>query len=90
MTVVERQASQRGVVRFEANRSITGMGHLHYASAGDAAEDTPPDRLARLLFERGGIDGVHINSNIITVDLTKGSDAEGIRELIESMFLHYR
>ena len=90
VTVVERQASQRGVVRFEANRSITGMGHLHYASAVDAADDTPPDRLARLLFERGGIDGVHINSNIITIDLAKGGDAEGIRELIESMFLHYR
>ena len=90
VTVVERHASQRGVVRFEANRSITGMGHLHYASAVDATDDTPPDRLARLLFERGGIDGIHINSNIITIDLAKGADAEGIREMIEAMFLHYR
>lgn len=89
VTVVERHATQRGIVCFEANRPLTGMGHLAYRSLADATGDSPADTAARLLFERGGVDGVHINANIITVDLQKGADSAGMRELLEDMFLYY-
>ena len=89
ITVVEKPSSNPGVVRFEINRSITGMGHERYGSAEDAITDRPPDELARRLFARGGIDRVHINSNVITLDLHKGASTDGIGELIEELFIYY-
>ena len=90
ITVVEKPSSNPGVVRFEINRSITGMGHERYASADDAITDRPPDELARRLFARGGIDAVHVNSNVITIELERGTDSDGIRELVEELFIYYR
>ena len=90
VAVVERPSSRPGVVRFEINRSLTGMGHERYRSPADAGGDRPPDVLARLLFERGGVDAVHVFSNVITVDLAEGAGPEGIKELIEQLFIHYR
>jgi len=90
ITVVEKASSNPGVVRFEINRSITGMGHERYRSADDANTDRPPDELARRLFARGGIEQVHVNSNVITLDLEKGADTAGILELIEELFIFYR
>jgi len=90
VTVIEKQASRRGIVRLEANRTLSGTGHMSYKSLGDAMGDTPADKVARLLFEQGKVDGIHINGNVITVDLKKGADSAGMKELIESLFLHYR
>ncbi len=90
ITVVQKPSSKPGVVRFEINRSLTGMGHERYRSPADATGDRPPDVLARRLFERGGVDAVHVFSNVITVDLAEGSHGDGMRELIEELFIHYR
>lgn len=78
-----------GVVRFETNRALTGMGHERYRTLDDAWGDRPPDVLARRLLERGGIDSVHIHNNVITVDVTKGCGDEGIRALIEDLYIFY-
>ena len=90
ITVTEKPTSTPGVVRFELNRSLTGMGHERYRSLADAQGDRPPDRVAKLLFERGGVDAVHIYSNEITVDLTDRASGDGMAELIENLFIHYR
>ncbi|CAN5833085.1 hypothetical protein BH24ACT3_BH24ACT3_19040 [soil metagenome] len=90
VTVIEKPSVTPGLVRFEINRSLTGMGHERYRSRADATGDRPADELARRLFDRGGIDGVHINSNVITVDLSKGAGTDGLTELIEALFLFYR
>jgi hypothetical protein len=90
VAVVQKPTRTPGIVRFEINRSLTGMGHERYRSAADATGDRPPDVVARLLFERGGVDGVHIFSNEITVDLSKGASADGIEELLRELFIHYR
>ena len=89
ITVVEKPATRPGVVSFELNRSLTGMGHERYRSAADATGERPPDVLARRLFERGGIDAVHIYSNVITVDLAPGAAAEGMEDVIHGLFIHY-
>ena len=89
ITVVEKPTSTPGVVRFELNRSLTGMEHERYRSSADATGDRPPDRLARLLFDRGGVDAVHIYSNEVTVDLADGGSTDGMAELIRSLFTHY-
>ncbi|MGI9624015.1 MAG: hypothetical protein ACR2PK_14355 [Acidimicrobiales bacterium] len=89
VTVVQKASSRPGVVRFEINRSITGMGHERYRAEDPISGDRPPDVLARTLFEQGGVDGIHINSNVITIDLGKGSDASSLKTLIEEMFIYY-
>ncbi|WP_420637503.1 hypothetical protein [Candidatus Poriferisocius sp.] len=89
VTVVERATSRPGVIRFEINRSITGTGHEHYVADKDVYGDRPVDELARRLFDRGGIDAVHVNSNIITVDLAKGGTRDGLDDLIANLFIYY-
>lgn len=90
IVVVQKPSSTKGVLRFEINRSLTGMGHEPYASAAAATGDRPPDVLARRLFEHGGVTAVHVFSNMITVELSPGESGEGMRELIEELFIHYR
>ncbi len=90
ITVVEKPTATPGIVRFEINRSLTGMGHERYRSAAEATGQRPPDELARRLFERGGVEAVHIFSNVITVDLAPGADGSGLLEVIQGLFIHYR
>jgi hypothetical protein len=90
ITVTEKPTAKPGVVRFETNRNLTGMGHVRYGSAEDATGDRPVDHLARGLFARGGIDGLHVYGNVITVDLSKGAGDEGLAGVIEDLFVHYR
>ena len=89
VTVVEKPTPMRGVVRFETNRALTGMGHERYRGLADCTGNRPPDVIARRLFERGGVDAVHVYSNVITVDLTKGYTSEGIADIIRELHIHY-
>jgi hypothetical protein len=90
VTVIEKSSPVPGVVRFEINRSITGMGFERYGSRDDAVDVRPPDELARRLFDHGGVTGVTINSNMITLDLAPGVGRDGFKELIEELFTYYR
>ncbi len=88
VTVIEKPSSISGVVRFETNRPLTGMGHEIFRSAEDAVADRPADLVARTLFESGGVESVHVNGNVITVSC-KGSPA-GLKERLEELFIYYR
>lgn len=90
ITVVQKPTTTAGVLRFETNRSLTGMGHERYLRGEEVTGHRPPDELARRLFERGGVDAVHIYSNVITVDLTEGGDGGAMLEVIHDLFIHYR
>ena len=90
VTVLEKHSAVPGVVRFEINRSITGTGIERYDSVDAIVEDRPPDRLARLLFDHGGVASVTVNSNMITVQLAPNGSSAGMRELIKELFLYYR
>ena len=70
--VVERKSTIPGVVRFELNRSLSGMGHERFASVVDAIGNKPSAALARQLFATGKVDSVHVYGNIVTVDVAKG------------------
>jgi hypothetical protein len=89
VTVVAKPSSNPEILRFEINRSLTGMGHERYRSLDDVILDRPVDRLARRLFEHGGVDGVHVNSSVITVDLAGGRVGDGLQEIIEDLFRFY-
>ncbi len=90
ITVTEKRSATPGVVRFETNRNLTGMGHERYKGAEDAVGDRPVDELARLLFARGGVDAMHVYGNVITIDVSKGATTDGIAEIIHELFVHYR
>jgi hypothetical protein len=90
VTVIEKQSTASGVVRFELNRVLTGTGHERYRPDDVIVGDRPPDELARRLFEHGGIDGIHMNGSVVSVDVAKGHTAQGMKEIIEDLYTYYR
>ena len=90
VAVTEKPSSTRGVVRFEINRSLSGMGHEHFGSVEDAWGNTPSDELARRFFATGQVAGVHVYGNIITVDLLKGHDSEGLAEVLRELYQYWK
>ena len=90
ITVMRKPSARPDVAIFELNRSLTGMGHERYRSAADATGDKPGDELARRLLATGGAKGVHIYSNMVTVDLASGADPEAMAEIIRDLFTYYR
>ena len=90
VTVGSKPSSRAGIVRYETNRALTGMGHERYSAGDEVAGTTPADELARRLFARGGIARVHVNGNIVTIQLADvEADADGIDEVIASLYLYW-
>jgi hypothetical protein len=93
VAVVEKPSTSPGIVRFEANRTLTGMGHERFASAGDAIGPRPAAELARRLFATGKVAGVHIYANMITVDLagdhTGTSDTGGLLDVVRDLHKYW-
>lgn len=90
ITVVEKRGVHHDVVRFELNRSLTGMGHMRFRARDEAVGTDPASELARRLFDHGGVEAVHVYSNVVTVDLAPGATTEGMAEVIRDLFLYYR
>ena len=90
VAVTERPSSTRGQVRFELNRSLTGMGHERYTSPDEATGDRPADVLARRLFESGHVDSVHVYSNIVTVDLSRGGDPAQLADVVRTLYRYWQ
>lgn len=90
ITVSRREGVRPDVAVFELNRSLSGMGHERYKPGEEVTGRRPVDELARRLFAAGGIDGVHIYSNVVTVDLATGSSGEGLDDIIRDLFTYYR
>ena len=90
ITVTRKPSVRSDVVIFELDRSLTGMGHERYEAAKAVTGDRPPDELARRLLAKPGVEGVHIYSNVVTVDLAPGADTEALADLIRNLFIYYR
>jgi len=91
VTVVQKSTSRPDVVRFEINRSITGMDPHRYTAGEEVVGDRPTDEVARRLLAHPGVEAVHVYSNVITVDLGDGVVApEGLLDDIQSLFTYYR
>jgi len=88
--VVEKRTSTPGVVRFELNRSLSGMGHERFTSLLDADGSTPASMLAQRLLATGKVAGVHVYSNQVTVDLAKGYDSSGLADIIREMYRYWK
>lgn len=88
VSVIEKPTGRAGVLRFETNRNLTGMGHERYRVGTEISGNRPPDRLARRLFERGGVESVHVHGGVVTVVLSEPDDA-GIKDIIEQLYVYY-
>jgi hypothetical protein len=87
--VVEKRTSRPGVVRLEANRSLTGMGHERFTAPDQAVGPRPAAELARRLFATGRVDSVHIYQNVATVDLKKGFSSDGLADVLENLYIYW-
>ncbi|MEQ1873804.1 MAG: hypothetical protein ABL953_08765 [Ilumatobacteraceae bacterium] len=90
VAVVERPSTKPGVLRFEANRTLTGMGHEVFRSLDDAIGPRPAAMLARTLLSSGKVTAVHMYSNMITVDLANASDSAGLSDLVRDMYQYWK
>jgi hypothetical protein len=88
--VSEKPSMRPGYVRFETDRSFTGMGHEQYHVDQAIHRNRPPDELARRLFETGQVDEVHVYAQAVTVKLIDGASSDGLAELIGDIYIHYR
>ena len=90
IAVVEKKSSNPGVVRFEANRNLTGMGHEVFRTAADAIGPRPAAALARTLLATGKVAAVHVYGNMVTVDLAKGHDSDGLGDVVRDMYQYWK
>jgi hypothetical protein len=90
VSVVEKPGVRPGIVRFEANRNLTGMGHEHFTSVADTTSGKPAAVVSRLLLSTGKVDAVHVYGNMITVDLARGFSGEGLGDLITTMYQYWK
>ncbi len=90
VTVIEKASGRHGYVRFETNRSFTGMGHESYQRGDTIYGDRPPDVVAEALLATDKVDEVHVYAQTITVKLRGSEDASGLAEILEDIYIHYR
>jgi hypothetical protein len=88
--VTEKPSRTPGVVRFEINRTLSGMGHERFHSSDDAYGNTSSDELARRFFATGQVEGIHVYGNMITVDLLKGSTSTGLADIVRDLYTYWR
>jgi hypothetical protein len=90
VAVVEKPSSIRGLLRFELNRSLTGMGHEHFTSATEAVGPRPAAELARRLFATGQPESVHVYSNVVTVNLQRGCHGDGLADVVRDLYQYWK
>ena len=90
VAVTEKPSTRAGIVRFELNRALTGMGHEHFMSAADAFGPRPAAELARRLFATGQVDAVHVYSNIVTVDLARRGDVGALSDVVRTLYRYWQ
>ncbi len=90
VSVVEKRSSTPGIVRFESNRTLTGQGHERFRSAADAIGPRPAAELARRLFATGQIEGLHVYSNIVTVNLSRGFAGDGLYDIVRELYQYWK
>ena len=84
-----RTASPRpGIVRFELNRSLTGMGHERYRAGEEITGTRTVDELARRLIDTGKVKAVHVYASMVTAELDS-SDGSDLGEVIAGLHTYY-
>ena len=91
LVAVEQKAGGAStIVRFETNRSLTGMGHERFTSAAEAKGPRPAAVIARRFFEAGHVSWVHVYGNIITASLEAGASQAGLNEIVRDLYQYWK
>lgn len=88
VTFIKTASPRPGIVRFELNRNLTGMGHEYYRADTEVLTARPPDRLAKRLFEVGGVSAVHIYGSMVTVELVS-TDPGNLEDVVRGLYTYY-
>jgi hypothetical protein len=83
-------SAKPGRMRFELNRSLTGMGHERYVGPESAKTDKPADVLARRLFDTGAVRSVHVFSNMVTIDMTPAGSESAMVKIVEDLYQYWK
>ena len=88
VTFLRTSSPRPGIVRFELNRTLTGMGHERYRAGEEILGDRPSDELARRMLATGRLSSLHMHGSVITAELADGDDA-GLGDVIASLYTYY-
>ena len=88
VTFLRTSSPRPGIVRFELNRTMTGMGHERYLAGQEILKNRPVDELARRMLATGRLSSVHIYGSVITAELAETDDS-GLGEVIASLYTYY-
>lgn len=90
VAVEEKPGGAPTIVRFETNRSLTGMGHERFSSADEARGTRPAAVLARRMFESGQVSWVHVFGNMVTVSLAAGASQSGLDGIVRDLYQYWK
>ena len=91
LVAVEQKAGGAStIVRFETNRSLTGMGHERFTSAAEAKGPRPAAVIARRFFEAGHVSWVHVYGNCITASLEAGASQASLNEIVRDLYQYWK
>ena len=90
VAVEQKSGGTAAIIRFETNRSLTGMGHERFASAAEAKGTRPAAVVARRLFESGQVAWVHVFGNIVTVQLATGASQAGLDAIVRDLYQYWK
>jgi hypothetical protein len=90
VAVEQKAGGVSTIVRFETNRSLTGMGHERFTSAAEAKGPRPAAVIARRFFEAGHVSWVHVYGNCITASLEAGASQSGLNEIVRDLYQYWK
>ena len=91
LVAVEQKAGGAStIVRFETNRSLTGMGHERFTSAAEAKGPRPAAVIARRFLEAGHVSWVHVHGNCITASLEAGASQASLNEIVRDLYQYWK
>ena len=86
----QKAGGTSAIVRFETNRSLTGMGHERFTSAAEAKGTRPAAVIARRFFEAGHVEWVHVYGNIITASLESGASQTALNDIVRDLYQYWK
>lgn len=90
VAVEQKSGGTAAIIRFETNRSLTGMGHERFASVAEAKGTRPAAVVARRLLESGQVSWVHVFGNIVTVQLASGASQSGLDAIVRDLYQYWK
>ena len=90
VAVEQKPGGTATIVRFETNRSLTGMGHERFTSVAEAKGTKPAAVVARRLLESGQVTWVHVYGNIVTAGVAAGASQSGLDGIVRDLYQYWK